>query len=54
MHIYTLILIHLSLSNWAMWHTVIYNELADRYFHVDCRLLVVGHISVFGIVCIKT
>jgi len=34
MHIYTLILIHLSLSNWAIWHTVINNELADRYFDV--------------------
>ena len=34
MHIYKLILIHLSLSNWAIWHTVINNELADRYFHV--------------------
>ena len=28
------ILIHLSLSNWAIQHTVINNELADRYFHV--------------------
>ena len=27
-------LIHLSLSNWAIWHTVINNKLADRYFHV--------------------
>jgi len=34
MHIYTLILIHLSLSNWAIWHTVINNELAHRYLHV--------------------
>jgi len=34
MHIYRLILIHLSLSNWAIWHTVINNELADIYFHV--------------------
>jgi len=42
MHIYRLILIHLSLSNWAIWHTVINNELADIYF-------LVGHTSVFGI-----
>jgi len=28
------ILIHLSLLNWEIWHTVINNELADRYFHV--------------------
>ena len=34
MHIYRLILIHLSLSNWAIWDTVINNELADRHFHV--------------------
>jgi len=34
MHIYRLILIHLSLSNWAIWHTVINNELADKYFNV--------------------
>jgi len=35
MHIYRLILIHLSLfSNWEIWHSVINNELADRYFHV--------------------
>ena len=58
MHIYRLILIHLSLSNWAVWHTVI-----RQIF--SCRLLVVGdkhndehrymsHISVFGIVYIKT
>ena len=53
MHIYRLILIYLSLSNWAIWHTVINNELADRYFHVGYSL-VVGHISVFGIVYIKT
>ena len=32
--LYRLILIHLSLSNWAIWHTVINNELAYRYFHV--------------------
>ena len=25
---------HVSLSNWAICHTVINNELADRYFHV--------------------
>ena len=34
MHIYRLILIHLSLTNWAIWHTVINNILVDRYFHV--------------------
>jgi len=34
MNIYRLILIHLSLSNWAIWDTVINNELADIYFHV--------------------
>ena len=32
--LYRLILIHLSLSNWAIQHTVINNKLADRYFHV--------------------
>ena len=51
MHICRLILIHLSLSNWAIWHTVINNELADRYFHVGYLSWV---ISVFGIVYIKT
>ena len=39
MHIYTFIglyssIYHLTLSNWAIWHTVINNELAYRYFHV--------------------
>jgi len=52
MHIYRLILIHLSLSNGAIWHTVINNELADRYFHVG-YLSLVRHMSVFGIVYIK-
>ena len=32
MHIYRLILIHLSLSNWEIWHTVINNDNSIQKF----------------------
>ena len=41
MHIYRLILINLLLSNLAIWHTVINNKLADRYFRVGYLLWVI-------------
>jgi len=57
MHIYRLILIHLSLSNIGkLAHcNSLNNQLANRYFHVGYLPWgLVGHTSVFGIVYIKT
>ena len=51
MHIYRLILIHLSLSNGAIWHTVINNELADRYFHVGYLSWVIWVICLCSALC---